>query len=140
MVPDAPEQPDASGEPLLEFRDMMRRLRAECAWKREQTHLSLLPFLREETEEVVEAIEEGDSDHLREELGDLLLQVYFHAAIAEEEGRFTLDDVAAGLAEKMRRRNPHVFGTPEQRAAAAGLTAEEVSTRWEEIKAGERKG
>lgn len=137
---DAPEQPAGSGEPLLEFRDMMRRLRAECAWKREQTHLSLLPFLREETEEVVEAIEEGDSDHLREELGDLLLQVYFHAAIAEEEGRFTLDDVAAGLAEKMRRRNPHVFGTPEQRAAAAGLTAEEVSTRWEEIKAGERKG
>ncbi|GAA4110180.1 hypothetical protein GCM10022215_05160 [Nocardioides fonticola] len=127
-----------SDEPLLEFREMMRRLRAECAWKREQTHLSLLPYLREEAEEVAEAILEGDSEHLREELGDLLLQVYFHAAIAEEEGRFTLDDVVAGLADKMRRRNPHVFGTPEQRAAAAGLSADEVTARWEEIKAGER--
>lgn len=118
---------------------MMRRLRAECAWKREQTHESLLPFLAEEAEEVAEAVREGDPDHLREELGDLLLQVYFHAAIAEEEGRFTLDDVVAGLAEKMRRRNPHVFGTPEQRAEAAGLGAEEVSRRWEEIKAAERE-
>lgn len=115
---------------------MMRQLRAECAWKREQTHESLVPFLHEEALEVAEAVEEGDPDHLREELGDLLLQVYFHAAIAEERGEFTIDDVARGLADKMRRRNPHVFGTPEQRAEAAGLSAAEVSERWDDIKRG----
>jgi len=122
------------GEPLVEFAAMMRQLRAECAWKREQTHESLVPFLHEEADEVAEAIAEGDPEHLREELGDLLLQVYFHAAIAEEAGQFTMDDVVRGLADKMRRRNPHVFGTAEQRAEAAGLTADEVSVRWDAIK------
>ncbi|MBZ5736085.1 hypothetical protein K8Z61_16440 [Nocardioides sp. TRM66260-LWL] len=135
-----PEAAGERGEPLLEFRAMIRLLRAECPWKRAQTHESLLPYLREEADEVAEAIAEGDPDHLREELGDLLLQVYFHAAIAEEAGRFTIDDVVAGLAEKMRRRNPHVLGTPEQVAAARGLDAEGVSAAWERIKAAEREG
>ena len=94
----------------------MRRLRAECPWKREQTHRSLARYLLEETHETLEAIDTGDEtgdwDHLREELGDLLLQVYFHAVIAEESGAFTIDDVARGITEKMHRRNPHVFGPP----------------------------
>ena len=105
-----------SGEPLLEFLDVMRRLRTECAWKREQTHRSLARYLLEETHETLEALDTGDAEHLCEELGDLLLQIYFHAVIAEESGDFTIDDVARGVIEKMHRRNPHVFGTPEQRA------------------------
>ncbi|WP_445257879.1 MazG family protein [Nocardioides aurantiacus] len=95
---------------LLEVVALMRRLRAECGWKASQTHRTLARHLLEETYETLEAIESGDDDHLREELGDLLLQVLFHAAIAEQEGRFDLEDVAAGLATKLRHRNPHVFG------------------------------
>lgn len=98
---------------LLEVVAMMRRLRGECGWKAAQTHRTLARHLLEETYETLEAIESDGpdrDDHLREELGDLLLQVLFHAAIAEQEGRFDLDDVAAGLATKLRHRNPHVFG------------------------------
>ena len=122
------------GEPLLDFVADMRRLRRDCPWKREQTHRSLARYLQEETSETVEAIDTGDADHLREELGDLLLQVYFHAVIAEESGEFTLDDVARGIADKMRRRNPHVFDTD----TASGLSAAEVNEQWQEIKQGER--
>ncbi len=113
----------------------MRRLRAECAWKRGQTHRSLARYLLEETHETLEAIDTGDADHLREELGDLLLQVYFHAVIAEESGEFTLDDVARDITEKMYRRNPHVFG-PE---SAAPETAAEINEVWEAIKASEKQ-
>ena len=127
----------ASGEGLVEFLDMMRLMRERCAWKASQTHASLARFLREESEEVLEAIDEGDPEHLREELGDLLLQVYFHAAIAEEAGEFTMDDVIAGLAEKMRRRNPHVFG-PEA-ASGRRYTIEEVEELWQAAKAAERR-
>lgn len=119
-------------EPLLEFRAVMARLRAECPWKAEQTHRSLVRYLLEETHETVEAIEAGDPDHLREELGDLLLQVYFHAAIAAESGGFTIDDVAAGITAKMVRRNPHVFGD------AAGGTPAEINDAWQAIKATEK--
>ena len=87
----------------------MRRLRVECSWKAGQTHRSLARYLLEETHETLEAIDTGDAALLREELGDLLLQVYFHAVIAEEAGEFTIDDVAADIIAKMRRRNPHVF-------------------------------
>ena len=100
-------------EPLLEFVDVMRRLRAECPWKAAQTHASLARYLLEEAHETLEAIDTGDVAHLREELGDLLLQVYFHAAIAEERGEFTIDDVAADATAKMVRRNPHVFGSSQ---------------------------
>jgi XTP/dITP diphosphohydrolase len=127
--------PAASDEPLLAFRADMRRLRQECPWKREQTHRSLARYLQEETAEALEAIDDGDPDHLREELGDLLLQVYFHAVVAEESGDFTLDDVARGIADKMHRRNPHVFG-PD--GGATALSADEVNQRWQEIKAAER--
>lgn len=87
----------------------MQRLRRDCPWDAEQTHASLVNHLIEETCEVVDAVEAGDDTELLEELGDLLLQVYFHAQIATDEGRFTLDDVAAGIADKLIRRHPHVF-------------------------------
>ena len=129
-----------SRPPLVEFLDVMRVLRRECAWKQEQTHRSLTRYLLEETHETLEAIDTGDETgdwvHLCEELGDLLLQVYFHAVIAEEAGEFTLDDVARGIIDKMRRRNPHVFdadGTPSPDTAAS------VNELWESIKATEKR-
>jgi XTP/dITP diphosphohydrolase len=127
--------PASAEPPLLAFLSVMRRLRAECPWKREQTHRSLARYLLEETHETLEAIDSGastgDWDHLREELGDLLLQVYFHAVIAEEAGTFTIDDVARGITEKMYRRNPHVFGPPaENRPQDAAA----VNDAWQAIK------
>lgn len=114
----------------------MRRLRAECPWKAAQTHGSLARYLLEETHETIEAIDEGtdcgDWDHLREELGDLLLQVYFHAMIAEESGAFSLDDVARGITDKMHRRNPHVFG-PDARSGTPPDAAA-VAAAWQRIK------
>ena len=98
----------APGDALLDFLDDMRRLRRECPWKREQTHRSLARYLQEEAAETVEAIDTGDDQHLREELGDLLLQVYFHAVIAEETGAFTIDDVARGISEKMHLSLIHI--------------------------------
>jgi XTP/dITP diphosphohydrolase len=127
----------ASGEsePLLEFLAVMRRLRAECPWKRQQTHRSLARYLLEETHETLEAIDGGDAtgdwDHLREELGDLLLQVYFHAVVAEEAGEFTIDEVARGITAKMHRRNPHVFGPASDDPP---LDAAAVDRAWQAIK------
>lgn len=131
--------PDPADGPVAEFVEVMRRLRAECPWKQEQTHRSLVRYLLEETYETVDAIDEaeasGEFGHLAEELGDLLLQVVFHAVIAEERGDFSLDDVARGITAKMRRRNPHVFGDamPDD-----DLTADQVDERWQRIKAAER--
>lgn len=129
-------EPESSASPLEQLRDDMRRLRAECAWKREQSHASLRRYLVEESWETLEAIDSGDADHLREELGDLLLQVAFHAVIAEEAGEFSFDDVVLGIVEKLRRRNPHVF-------AADGLSgpvtdARSVNELWESVKAQEK--
>jgi len=132
----------AAGQPSNESRRgldeliaVMHRLRAECAWDREQTHASLVPYLIEESAELVEAIEAGDAADLREELGDVLYQVMFHSDIAAAEEGFDIQDVAAATAEKMRRRHPHVFGdsdasTPEEieKVWAAGK-AEEKSSR-----------
>ena len=136
---DAPTAPaGGAGEPLLEFLAVMRRLRAECPWKREQTHRSLARYLLEETHETLEAIDSGDATgdwgHLREELGDLLLQVYFHAVIAEEAGEFTIDDVARGITGKMHRRNPHVFGPPPADPADVPQDAAAVNAVWQAIK------
>lgn len=109
---------------------IMARLRGPggCPWDREQTHASLRPYLLEEAYEAVDAIDSGAPEKLREELGDLLLQVVFHAQMAAEAGAFTIDDVVAGLAEKLVRRHPHVFG----HARVSG--AQGVVARWEEIK------
>lgn len=123
---------------LEELAEVMARLRRECAWKADQTHTSLVRYLLEEAYEVVEAIESGDRDHLREELGDLLLQVYFHAAIAAEDGAFDIEDVAAGLIAKLERRNPHVFGDPALSADPADPVA--INEQWEQIKAEEKAG
>jgi XTP/dITP diphosphohydrolase len=125
----------AAGDSLVEFLAVMRRLRAECPWKSEQTHRSLARYLLEETHETLEALDTGSAEHLREELGDLLLQIYFHAVIAEESGAFTLDDVARGITEKMVRRNPHVFGA----GSAAPTDAREVNELWESVKAAEKQ-
>ena len=123
----------SSGDSELEaFADQMRVLQRECAWKREQTHTSLIPYVREEAEEVVEAIESGDPAALCDELGDLLLQVVIHAVIAEEAGEFTLDDVARGVRAKMERRNPHVFGD------ATATTVDEVMALYNAAKAAEK--
>lgn len=129
------EGPRAGGAGLVEFLELMRTTRERCAWKASQTHSSLATYLREESEEVLEAIDEGDPEHLKEELGDLLLQIYFHAAIAEEAGEFTMDDVIGGLRAKMIRRNPHVFG-PE--AEGGPYTLEEIEEIWQAAKAAER--
>jgi tetrapyrrole methylase family protein/MazG family protein len=125
------------GAELVRFHEVVRQLRAECPWDREQTHASLARYAVEETYELVEAIHDlrpdgGGDDELAGELGDVLLQVVLHSAIAEQEGRFTLADVARGITEKMVRRHPHVFGD----VAVDG--ADHVIANWEQIKAAER--
>ncbi|MGE5396010.1 MAG: nucleoside triphosphate pyrophosphohydrolase [Chitinophagales bacterium] len=114
---------------------IMNRLLAPggCPWDREQTHRSLTRYLLEETYEVIEAIEEGDMNKLREELGDLLLQVVFHCAIAQRDGYFDLDEVANGVTNKMITRHPHVFGDMEIN------TSDEVLYNWEGFKRNEGK-
>lgn len=122
---------------LEQLAGVMARLRRECAWKANQTHTSLTRYLLEETYELVEAIESGDPDHLREELGDVLLQVFFHAAIAAESEQFDIEDVAADLVAKLVRRNPHVFA-PET-ATADPDDAVGIDAQWERIKATEKQ-
>jgi tetrapyrrole methylase family protein / MazG family protein len=111
-----------------ELVEIMARLRACCPWDREQTHASLLPYLVEETHEVVEAVDEQDAKKLCEELGDLLLQIVFHSQIACERGQFAIADVIDALANKMIRRHPHVFGD------ASISTSQEQMKSWELIK------
>jgi MazG family protein len=125
--------PDA-GKQLARLRAIMHRLRAPggCPWDAEQTHQSLITNLIEETYETVDTIQRGDHEHLREELGDLLLQVIFHSELAEEAGRFNLDDVARGISDKLVRRHPHVF------AASDAATSDEVLRQWDEIKRSEK--
>ena len=122
---------DPVGARFLDLVEVMRRLRRDCAWTREQTHVSLAPYLAEESQETLEAIASGDLAHLREELGDLLLQVVFHAEIGDD---WDVDDVAAGITEKLIRRNPHVFGDSDV------ATIDEIAEQWERIKAEEKRG
>ena len=123
-----------------ELKEVIRRLRAEdgCPWDREQTHGSLKAACIEEAAEVVAGINILDktknADNLKEELGDLLLQVYFHAVIAEEEGLFTLEDVAKGISDKMIRRHPHVFSGVDYADDA------ERKAAWDKIKKEEKQG
>ncbi len=114
--------------------DIMKLLRSEqgCPWDREQTHESLKKYLIEETYEVLEAIDMNDKDKLCEELGDLLLQIVFHARIAEEEGRFNISDVITGISSKMVSRHTHVFGKDKAE------TPDQVVENWEEIKKKEK--
>ena len=140
---------------LADLVAVMDRLRSPggCPWDAEQTHASLLPYAIEEVHEVVEAVEAGDRAGMREELGDLLLQVVFHARVAQEhpDDPFDLADVAAGVAAKLRRRHPHVFGDEAERASAATapegadggsegpLDGATVHRRWERIKQAEKR-
>lgn len=127
---------DLPGARLLDLVAVMDRLRSPggCPWDAQQTHASLVTYLVEETYETVEAIETGDLDHLREELGDLLLQVAFHARIAQEhpERPWAIDDVAADIVDKLVRRHPHVFGDVH------APTAEHVEANWESLKSEEK--
>jgi NTP pyrophosphatase (non-canonical NTP hydrolase) len=127
---------DLPGSRLLDLVAVMDRLRSPggCPWDAQQTHESLVTYLVEETYETLEAIETGDRAHLREELGDLLLQVVFHARIAEEhpEEPWAVDDVAGDIVDKLVRRHPHVF------AGAHAPTAEDVEASWETLKAEEK--
>lgn len=118
-----------------ELVQIMARLRGEngCPWDREQTHASIKPYLLEETYEVLESIDENDPVKLEEELGDLALQVVFHAQMADEAGLFTIADVLRGINEKLRRRHPHIFGDVK------ADTAQEVLFNWEQIKKLERE-
>ncbi|HBE95814.1 MAG TPA: nucleoside triphosphate pyrophosphohydrolase, partial [Verrucomicrobiales bacterium] len=116
------------------LRAIMHRLRAPggCPWDAEQTHDSLVSNLIEETYETVAAIKANDDENLQEELGDLLLQVVFHAELAEEDKRFDLNDIARGISDKLVRRHPHVYGD-----SAVGTT-DGVLAQWEDIKRAEK--
>ncbi len=103
-----------------------------CPWDREQTHASILSCLVDESYEFIEAVEEHDREHMKEELGDLLLQIALHSQIATEENAFTIEEVAAGINEKLIRRHPHVFGDESV------SSVDEVSHNWEEIKRREK--
>jgi tetrapyrrole methylase family protein / MazG family protein len=122
------------GKEVDRFIDIIARLRGPngCPWDREQTHKSLLSCLLDEAYEFYEAVDENDPEMMKEELGDLLLQVVLHAQIAAEEKRFDIEDVAAGISEKLIRRHPHVFGTTKV------TSSKEVLRNWEQIKRGEK--
>jgi XTP/dITP diphosphohydrolase len=131
-------EPAVPGGQLLAAVRVMDRLRSPggCPWDAEQTHRSLAPYLLEEAYETLEAIEQDDLAALREELGDLLLQVLFHARLAEEadpDRRFGIDEVAGDLVAKLTRRHPHVF------AEVTADTAEQVASNWEQIKRAEKR-
>lgn len=125
------------GSSFTRLVDVMAKLLAPdgCPWDREQTLDTLRPFLVEETYEVLDALERGDVSGHKEELGDLLMQVVFHAALRQTEGRFTVDDVVTSIVDKLVRRHPHVFGPA---GASDVKTAGEVLTQWEQIKAAEK--
>ena len=118
-------------EPIENFINIVRRLRKDCPWDREQTHKSIRHSLIEETYEVIEAIDQNNADELKKELGDLLLHIVLHTVMAEEEKSFTLEDVIDSISEKMIRRHPHVFGN------TAVKDSHEVKRNWERIKMSE---
>jgi XTP/dITP diphosphohydrolase len=133
--PDRPEADDRTGESLRRAAQVMREVRDRCVWTQGIDHRALVPYLVEESHEVIEAVESGTRAELREELGDLLWQVLFHAEIASraDEEPFDIDDVAGDLADKMVRRHPHVF------ADAVATTPEEVLVHWNAAKAAEKR-
>lgn len=121
--------------PIDELRQTMARLREPggCPWDQEQTHASLVRCLIDEVSELIDTIDRGDMPHMREELGDVLIQIVFHARMAEEAGHFNFDDVAREINEKLVRRHPHVFGTGKLD------TSDQVIVQWDAIKAQEKK-
>lgn len=126
--------PPGAPDPLREAADVMHAVRDRCVWTQQIDHRALVPYLVEESAELIDAVEDGSRDELREELGDLLWQVLFHSEIAsrDEDDPFDIDDVARGLTDKMVRRHPHVFGD------AVATTPEEVLVHWNAAKAAEK--
>ena len=124
-----------TAEKFGELKEIIAKLRGDggCPWDREQTHISLRPYLIEESHEVLEALEDGDPPKICEELGDLLLQIMLHAQIAAEAGQFTIDDVIEGINAKLIHRHPHVFGGTHAKDAV------EVRHNWEALKYAERR-
>ena len=122
-------------EKFLKLVDILEQLRGEhgCPWDKKQTHSSLMKYLFEEANEYNEAVQEQDYDNMKEELGDVLLQIIFHAQIAKENNKFDIYDVLDTINEKMIRRHPHVFGNSK------ATTEEEIRAEWEKIKAEEKK-
>ena len=135
-IPQGPVPTSQGGDRLLDLIRIMARLRGPdgCPWDAEQTHQTLARHLLEETHELIEAVDADDPDAIRDELGDVLLQVVFHAQVAADEGRWDLDDVAEGLSRKLIHRHPHVFGSTEVSGSA------EVLVNWERLKAEEAGG
>jgi len=133
-VPEGPIPASQGGQRLLDLVKVMARLRGPggCPWDAEQTHRTLGRHLLEETHELLEAIDADDADAIRDELGDVLLQVVFHAQMAADEGVWDVDDVAEGLVKKLVYRHPHVFGEVEVTGA------DEVLVNWEKLKAAEK--
>ena len=121
---------------LLQVMQDLRDPESGCPWDIRQTSASIAAYTLDETHELLDAIERDDTENLKEELGDLLFNIVFHARIAEEKGQFNFDDVAAGISEKMRRRHPHVFG-PERELE---YSEESLSQRWQELKQQEKHG
>ena len=128
-------EPPERLEAYADFAAIVKQLRRDCPWDREQTHESVKHLLIEEAYEVVEAIDTEDWDELPEELGDVFLHVLFYATIAEDDGRFTLADVIQAETDKLVRRHPHVFG---DEASPGEETADDVAASWEEIKQQEK--
>ena len=118
---------------LKRLEKLMTRLRSKngCPWDKKQTHQTLKPYLLEEAHETLDAIDSGNPNDLREELGDLLLQVVFHAQLAKEKGKFNLQDVAKTIGDKLVRRHPHVFGKSSRRIP-------DINRKWEELKRQEK--
>jgi len=133
--PPLPDPLDHSADPFRRLVAIMARLRGDggCPWDREQTHQSLVPYLIEESYEVKEAIDHDDFESLREELGDLLLQIVFHAQLGNEAGRFNIDGVLHAICDKLIGRHPHVFGD------IAVASSAEVLQNWEQIKLDEKR-
>ncbi|MCR4662673.1 MAG: MazG family protein [Endomicrobiaceae bacterium] len=120
---------------FLKLVDILEKLRGEngCPWDKKQTHQTLMKYLFEESNEYNEAVKKQDYENMKEELGDVLLQVIFHAQIAKENNKFDIYDVLDSINEKMIRRHPHVFGNSKAK------TEEEIRVEWEKIKAEEKK-
>ena len=120
---------------FIELKKVLDRLHGPkgCLWDKKQTHVSIIPYLKEEADEFIAEIRAKDFEHMKEELGDILLQVMFHAKIAAKDSRFDIEDVIAALIRKLKRRHPHVFGNVKAR------TVRQVLKNWNKIKAREKK-
>jgi tetrapyrrole methylase family protein/MazG family protein len=120
---------------FLELKKVFKLLHSEkgCLWDKKQTHKSLLPYLKEESGEFISAVKKGDLHNMKEELGDILLQVMFHSQIASKENKFDIEDVIEVLIKKLKRRHPHVFGKLKVKSS------DEIIANWNKIKLKEKK-